>query len=343
MPGISSPVRAVWRLLLFVLWTLVVVPPYSTLLGLRLPSRWLARVYWRGTAAAIGLRIRVARGRPTKARPLLIVSNHTSYLDIVVLGARLDAGFVAKSEVGTWPGFGLIARLGRTVFVERKRASTGKGRDDIARRLAEGEPLILFPEGTSNDGNRVLPFKSALLAVAEPPRPRQRRGDTPTSTPKPTPPAAPAQAEGESGRPPLLVQPVSLAYTQVDGLPIGYGLRAHYAWYGDMSLAGHLFAVLGLGNATAEVIFHDPVDVAAAGSRKALARHCQALISGGVGELLSGHPALPVPAPGTASGTASGASRATAQPDAAPNATDPAPDTAPDTAPGARTDAPAAP
>ncbi|MQX37190.1 lysophospholipid acyltransferase family protein [Roseospira navarrensis] len=285
MPGIASPIRAVWRLSLFFLWTLVVVPPYAALLGLRLPSRPVARLYWAGTAAIIGLSVRVIRGKVTRRRPLLIVSNHTSYLDIVVLGSLIDAGFVAKSEVGTWPGFGLIARLGRTVFVERKRASTGKGRDDIARRLAEGEPLILFPEGTSNDGNRVLPFKSALLAVAEPPR---KRGVPKTAD---TPHAAPS----------MVVQPVSLAYTRVDGLPIGYGLRSFYAWYGDMSLAGHLFAVLALGNATAEVIFHEPVDLATLGSRKAVARHCHQVVSAGVGEMLSGHapppPALPDPAP----------------------------------------------
>jgi 1-acyl-sn-glycerol-3-phosphate acyltransferase len=281
----TSSLRAVWRLVLFLSWTALVVPPYALLLGVRLPSRWLARVYWQGVATVIGLRIRVARGAFTDRRPLLILSNHTSYLDIVVLGALADAGFVAKSEVGTWPGFGLIARLGRTVFVERKRAKAGQGRDDIARRLAEGEPLILFPEGTSNDGNRVLPFKSALLAVAEPPRARRGQGA-----------GGNAPANAEPPRAPLVVQPVSLAYTRVDGLPVGYGLRAFYAWYGDMSLAGHLFEVLALGTVTAEVIVHDPVEAAAAGSRKALARHCQQVVSFGVGELLSGHPAPPVPA-----------------------------------------------
>jgi len=292
MSSITSSARAVWRMSLFLGWTLLVVPLYASLLGLRIPSRWLARVYWKGVAVAIGLRVRVARGRVTKARPLLILSNHTSYLDIVVLGSLMDAGFVAKSEVGTWPGFGLIARLGRTVFVERKRASTGKGRDDIARRLNEGEPLILFPEGTSNDGNRVLPFKSALLAVAEPPRRRKTGPDTDPSAPSSAPPK------------PVVIQPVSLAYTRVDGLPIGYGLRAFYAWYGDMSLVGHLFEVLALGNVTAEVLLHDPVEMASAGSRKALARHCHAVISGGVGELLSGHPALPPPPLGPAPGVA---------------------------------------
>jgi len=265
-----SPARAALRLTLFLLWTVAVALPYAALMGARLPHRWLARVYWRSVTRIIGLRVRLVRGRFTRARPLLILSNHTSYLDIVVLGALADAGFVAKSEVGTWPGFGLLARLGRTVFVERKRASTGKGRDDIARRLTEGEPLVLFPEGTSNDGNRVLPFKSALLAVAEP---RRRVAAAPD-----------AVAAG----PPLCIQPVSLAYTRLDGLPIGYGWRPFYAWYGDMDLAPHLWTVLGLGTVTAEVIVHDPVDPAAYPSRKALAQKCHALVASGVSELLSG-------------------------------------------------------
>lgn len=288
MPGLTSPLRAASRLTLFLGCTALFVPPYALLMALRVPTRWLARVYWRLVAATIGLRVRVVGGRPAPDRPLLILSNHTSYLDIVALGALLDAGFVAKSEVGTWPGFGLIARLGRTVFVERKRARASQGRDDIARRLREGEPLVLFPEGTSNDGNRVLPFKSALLAVAEAgPRAGRRASRAGAS-------AAPADGADDGGD--LMVQPVSLAYTRIDGLPIGYAWRPFYAWYGDMDLAPHLWTVLGLGAATVEVILHDPVDPRALPSRKALARHCHGIIAAGVASLLAGRGGPPATA-----------------------------------------------
>jgi 1-acyl-sn-glycerol-3-phosphate acyltransferase len=271
----TSSLRALSRLTLFLAWTAAVVLPYALMLGLRLhaPCRRVAVFYWRVAAHLIGLRVRVRRGAFTSARPLLILSNHTSYLDIVVLGSLVGTCFVAKSEVGTWPGFGLLARLGRTVFVERKRASTGKGRDEIAHRLAAGEPLVLFPEGTSNDGNRVLPFKSALLAVAEPGRGRGRRRE-----PQENADAAAA----------LTVQPVSLAYTRLDGIPIGRVWRPYYAWYGDMDLAPHLWTVLGLGTVTAEVILHDPIEAGTFASRKALTRHCQSSVSSGVSELLSG-------------------------------------------------------
>ncbi|SDE61343.1 1-acyl-sn-glycerol-3-phosphate acyltransferase [Rhodospira trueperi] len=273
MSGMTSSLRALLRLTLFLVWTVAVVPPYALMLGLRLhgPCRSMAVFYWRVSTRLIGLRVQVRRGVFTRARPLLILSNHTSYLDIVVLGALVDTCFVAKSEVGTWPGFGLLARLGRTVFVQRKRASTGKGRDEIAHRLAAGEPLVLFPEGTSNDGNRVLPFKSALLAVAEPGHGRRR-----------------GSQESADATAALTVQPVSLAYTRLDGIPIGRVWRPYYAWYGDMDLAPHLWTVLGLGTVTAEVIIHDPIEAGAFASRKALTRHCQSSVSSGVSELLSG-------------------------------------------------------
>jgi 1-acyl-sn-glycerol-3-phosphate acyltransferase len=269
----------------FVLWTCLIVPPYAVLMGLRVPSRWLARVYWIGTARIIGLKVVVRAGTFSRRRPLLVLSNHMSYLDIVALGALMDAGFVAKSEVGTWPGFGLIARLGRTVFVERKRARAGQGRDDIAQRLREGEPLILFPEGTSSDGNRVLPFKSALLSVAESnPGGRRRRGADQQDAPAKEPPP-----------PRPVIQPVSLAYTRMDGVPIGRAWRPLLAWYGDMDLAPHLYTMAGMGRVTVEVIFHPPVDPADWPSRKTLARHCEQVVAEGVESLLATRPLPSVP------------------------------------------------
>ncbi len=274
MPALMSPVRAGRRLVLFLLWTALLVPPYAALLGLRVPTRWLARVYWRTVAEIIGLRLVVRGGVVSDKRPLLVLSNHASYLDIVVLGALVKAGFVAKSEVGTWPGFGTIARLGRTVFVERRRARAGQGREDIAKRLREGEPLVLFPEGTSSDGNRVLPFKSALLAVAE------------------------GRRTGPDALKPF-IQPVSLAYTLMDGVPIGRAWRPFLAWYGDMDLAPHLFTMLGMGHVTVEVIFHAPVDPADWPSRKAIARYCETVVADGVNALLTARP-VPTRTPVTA-------------------------------------------
>jgi len=252
-----SPFAASVRIVVFLLWTLLLIPPYAALLGLgRIETcHRLACRYWRGAAWIVGFNI-VVRGTMSTERPVLFVSNHASYLDIIVLGGLLDAAFVAKKEVGQWPGIGILAKLGRTVFVDRRPRKSLEQRNEMLARLGgTGESLILFPEGTSNDGNRVLPFKSALLSVAETIR-----------------------VEGK----PLSVQPLSLAYTRLDGMPIGNGWRAFYAWYGDMTLLPHLWTFLGLGTTTVEIDFHPVVTLEQFGSRKALADHCHDVIARGV-------------------------------------------------------------
>ena len=128
--------------------------------------------------------------------------------------------------------------------------------------------MILFPEGTSGDGNRVLPFRSALFSAAR----------------------------SQPGEESLVVQPVSIAYTELDDLPLGRYLRPLCAWYGDMDLAPHLWQLAGLGRLTVVVRFHSPVTLAELGSRKALANHCQAEVARGVAAALTGRkprPALP--------------------------------------------------
>ncbi|ARJ66357.1 acyl-phosphate glycerol 3-phosphate acyltransferase [Magnetospirillum sp. ME-1] len=265
---ISVPV-AVLRFLGFVLWTLVLIPPF---LVLRLVSRpripAYTRVYWRGVMAIIGYDV-VVRGRPVEnGSPVLYVANHASYLDIIVLGSLLRAYFVAKSEVAGWAGFGFLARISRTVFIERSRGATARERNGLLTRFDLGESLILFAEGTSNDGNQVMPFKSSFFSVAE------------------------GEVRGTDGLPqPVSVQPVSVAYTRLDGLPITRALRPHLAWYGDMTLAPHLIGALGMGRITVEVEFHPPVTVAQFGSRKGLSAHCHKVISDGLTRMLAGRPA----------------------------------------------------
>lgn len=267
----TNTVVAFSRFLGFVLWTLIAMGPYLLLLacGWKGYSRY-ARVYFGICTKLLGFHV-VRRGEPLCApRPALFVVNHASYLDILILGSLIDGCFVAKSEVAGWPGFGFLARIAQTVFVDRKRGGSAKERDQLSRRLKAGDALILFPEGTSNDGNRVLPFKSSLFAVA--------------------------QLQAPDGAV-LPVQPVSVAYTRLDGLPMGRAFRPFYAWYGDMSLAGHLFAALGLGRLTVEVIFHPCVSLADFGDRKALANHCHDVISNGVVAALAGRWETPRPAP----------------------------------------------
>jgi lyso-ornithine lipid O-acyltransferase len=269
MRDIHDPLTATLRSVGCVLWTLVMAPLQGLLLsvGAVALSRHNARWYWRGIGRVLGLRL-VVRGALSDRRPTLYVSNHTSYLDIVALGSVLDAAFVAKSEIRGWPGIGIVARLGRTVFVDRKRGKSREHRDALLERLTRArESVILFPEGTTGNGNLVLPFKSALLSAA-----------------------AVKDRDGH----PLAVQPVSIAYTRLDGMPLGHSLRYLYSWFGDMALGPHLWTMAGLGITTVEIELHPVVSLDQFGSRRALADHCHRLIANGLAMANAGR--LPEPA-----------------------------------------------
>jgi len=259
-------VRAAWLVFCFVTLTLSLIPVQWLAVKLRAPAaRVIPMLYHRTLCNLIGIRI-TCRGRPEESRPVLMVANHTSWLDITILSAQARLSFIAKSEVESWPFFGLLARLQRTVFIARgKRSDTQKQRDEILTRLANGDTLVLFPEGTSSDGNRVLPFNSALFSVAE-------------------------NDISEAGAPPqpVTVQPVSIAYTRLHGLPLGRRLRPIFAWYGDMSLVPHLWAAFGSGPLDVQIQFHPPVSIRNFASRKALARHCETVIANAVTLTLAG-------------------------------------------------------
>ena len=259
-----------FRLSLYGLVTLALTP-VQILILLVAPRFWwaLPYAYHKLCCRIMGLNVRVV-GRPAKARPVLFVSNHVSYLDIPVLGSVVPVAFVAKTEVAQWPGYGLLAKLQRTVFVDRRRNTTHRQRDSIHARLMAGDALVLFPEGTSNDGNRILPFRSALLSVAE---------------------ASPTE-------PPLVIQPVSIAYTSVNGVALGWGLRPLVAWYGGMELGGHLWRFSRLGRVEVVVQFHAEARFGDFPSRKELTRYCQEAVAGGVDRALGGRLLPPPDEPG---------------------------------------------
>ena len=255
-----SSLRASIRLSLFLAFTLSLIPVQW--LGLKAGfgyARLLPNFYHRTLCRLFGLEV-VRRGEPLAGGAALLVANHASWLDILVLSSLGPLSFISRHDVADWPLFGTLARLQRTVFVERRRSRTAQHRDEIALRLASGDRLVLFAEGTSSDGNRVLPFKTGLFAAAE----RNREGQAPT------------------------VQPVSVAYTHLDGMPLGRRYRHYYAWYGDMALLPHLWRVLHQGRARVEVRCHSAVTIADFADRKALARHCEDAVATGLAEALTG-------------------------------------------------------
>jgi lyso-ornithine lipid O-acyltransferase len=214
--------------------------------------------FHRGLSRAMGVRIRT-QGQAAQPGPVLFVANHISWSDIPVLGARIRGSFVAKADVAGWGPVGWLASFSHTVYVSRdRRSSTAAQRDEIAERLRAGGSLILFPEGTNSDGTGVLPFKSALFSVVD---------DVPG----------------------LIVQPVTIAYTHINGLPVTRQQMPDIAWVGDTELAPHALGFIGLGRITAHIIFHPPLDPANFADRKALARQCHQTILAGYRQLMRGH------------------------------------------------------
>ena len=239
------------RAAFYVSWTLVCLPVQFALLAAGRQARHaFPQFYHRIVLRLIGINLDV-RGHPCRHHPCIYACNHTSYLDIPVLGALIRGSFIAKAEVSAWPFFGLLARLQRTVFVDRRRTRIGAHMDAVNARLQTGEQLILFPEGTTSDGNRVLPFKSALFASAQ------------------------HEVSGKE----VTVQPVSLSYTRYSNLPMDREMRPLYAWYGDMDLLTHMWGMLKAGVVTVVVQFHPATTISAAGgNRRALAHHCEATV-----------------------------------------------------------------
>jgi 1-acyl-sn-glycerol-3-phosphate acyltransferase len=242
-------ISAITVLLLFIVFG---IPLQWISVKLGLPTkRWIPVLFHKLCVHMFGLRMTV-RGSPATERPLLLVSNHSSWLDIVVLSSILPAVFIAKSEIARWPLFGQFAKLQRTIFVDRaRRQETLAVNRMIASRLAEGDPVVLFGEGTESDGNLILPFRSALLGVFQ-------------------------EALGDQGG--GFLQPVSVAYTRLQGIPMGRQHRPVAARYGKMNLPSHIKRVLREGAIDVAVTFGQPIKVGPGTDRKALAHSTETAV-----------------------------------------------------------------
>jgi 1-acyl-sn-glycerol-3-phosphate acyltransferase len=222
----TSNIRMVMRLIAVLGWTLPCMLIQAVFLAVPGPAKVrFAQTYWRGVARILGLRIKI-RGQVTAHRPILFIANHCTWLDIIVLGTVLPGCFVAKGDIANWPFIKWIARLGRTVFVSRAKSTLERERDGLLGRLAAGDNIILFPEGTTSDGTRILPFQSSFLAIA----------------------AAPSKPA---------IQLVTLVYDELDGLPVQRRDRPDISWYGDMTMVSH-FPRVGRRKAIGATIIIDP-------------------------------------------------------------------------------------
>ena len=249
-----SSIRAGVRFVLMVLVNIVLMLTYAVSVGPARRWRRPVQVLWcRILCRLAGLRVRLS-GTPRNQGATLFVANHVSYLDVPVIARFADATFVAKAEVARWPLFGQAARVTGTIFIERVGAEARAHGRRMQDRLAAGENLMLFAEGTSTDGSTVAPFKSTLFGVAE---------------------NAPPELD-------MMVQPVSITYARaLDGTPLVGDLRDLYCWFGDATLLPHLMRMLSLPGAEVDLRFHQPIAVAGIG-RKDIARCVQAAVAAGV-------------------------------------------------------------
>jgi len=252
-------VRALFIAAFFFTVTPILISMQWLLDRLHLPGwGFISSNYYRVLCALLRIRVRVI-GAPVRSRAVLFVSNHTSWVDIVVIGSIAPIAFVAKREVASWPLVGITAKMQRTVFVDRaRRHRTGDAVDEIIKRIKSGVSVVLFAEGTSSDGNRVLPFRSALLGAVE------ETADTAS----------------------IEMQPMSICYIRQHGIPMGRQHRPLVSWYGDLDFMPHIKAFIEQGAVDALVTYAEPVSTGRSIDRKATARQLEGTVRRLLGEAL---------------------------------------------------------
>ncbi len=240
-PG-TSQLRAA-RVGVLIALLLLVSAPFQVAVLTVAPSRRYALplLVFRLGLKIIGIECDV-RGSPPKSGPALIVCNHLSWIDIVVLGAHFPCHFIAKREVAGWPVFGQLARVIGVMFLDReRRTATAPFRNEMEGAFDQDRILVLFPEGTSTDGSEVLPFKSALL-------PDARKAGVP-------------------------VHPLTLSlFGNTEPHPF-------YAWFDDISLIEHMRRVFASGPLRARLDFGDRIAAESVAGRKELARRAHEVVS----------------------------------------------------------------
>mgnify|MGYP000583428190 FL=1 len=240
--------RIAFFLFVFVPFMLVVIPLQALILLLKLPF-WnvLPRLFHRLGCIFLGLRVSVI-GAPSHGRPTLLVSNHISWTDIVAIGSVADVTFVAKREVGNWPFVGMMANLQRTIYVDRtRRSDAGRTAQAMGQHMAGGNAVLLFAEGQSDIGTHVLPFRSALIGAAQ-------------------------HAMVEAGASDVLIQPLTIAYTKLQGLPVSRNERSLIAWIKSKSVGQNIAEILSGPVKDVTVAFGAPMPLNQGDDRKAVSK-----------------------------------------------------------------------
>ncbi len=200
----------------------------------------------------LGIKLQII-GKPSNHKPLILTGNHCSYLDIIILSSVLPVCFVAKSEIKGWFLFGLLASLQNSVFIDRRNFKALDSLKNVSTNLSSNFAMIIFPEGTTNDGKKVLKFKTSLFKIFE---------DDST----------------------LGLQNFSLCYTHINSMPLDNRMRPSIAWYGDMSLITHLKRLMSYSSIEAKLKFH-PIKNPDGMKRKILSEESRKQVIDGINSL----------------------------------------------------------
>jgi 1-acyl-sn-glycerol-3-phosphate acyltransferase len=246
----------IFRVLFFafviVPFMIVAIPIQFAITRLNLPG-WnvLPRLFHRLACRFLGLRVRVI-GVPDHGKPTLITANHISWTDIVAIGSVANITFVAKQDVRDWPFVGFLASLQKTLYVDRsKRSDAGRASREMGQRMADGGVVLLFAEGQSDIGTHVLPFRSALIGAAQ-------------------------HAMIEAGAREVAVQPMAIAYTHLQGLPVSRNERSLIAWIRSKTTAQNIREILSGGIKDVTLAFGLPRPLLEGEDRKAITRAAEA-------------------------------------------------------------------
>jgi lyso-ornithine lipid O-acyltransferase len=250
-------IRAWAKLIALVLWILIFYPlVWLAVKAKRLRiSDALVRFCYQGILFICEVHLKI-NGQLSDGRPLLIVSNHLSYLDIPIIGSVANIRFTPKNDIASWPFIGSICKMTHCVFIDRKPGSIQDAGQAVANALVKGEIILLFPEATTGNGIHLIDFKPGFFSLAE------------------------DKIGGEE----LVIQPVAILYKAIRRLPIDTTQIPSIAWYGDMSLLPHLLALLKLGRIDAELALLSPVTLAQGENRKSLAMRVQNVIADKIAE-----------------------------------------------------------
>lgn len=255
-----------WRVAALALAFAVLGPPHW--LALRLLGRRAQRapiLFHRVFLRLLSVRVTQSGTPPASGEAALVLANHVSWLDIVAIGSLRPLSFVAKSEIAGWPVISTLAALQRTLYIDRqRRGATATVSAAMGHRLAGGELVVLFAEGTTGDGTRLLPFRSSLVGAAR------------------------AALQAEAGRGRIRLQPLAIAYPRRNGLPATRIERAEIAWFGDTELAPHLAAFLQGGPVDVHVVWGAPIAFEATTDRKAATAAAEAEVRRALQNLRTG-------------------------------------------------------